>query len=102
MSVQVVVADPNSHAGLLRPVVAEGDAALHAFFAKRAIVIVHEQQTGSGVARHVDIRPAVLIQIGGDYSHAIGTGGLRDARLSTDVGERSIPVIAIQGVLPHG
>ena len=55
VTVEVVVADADAHSGLLFAVVAKSHAAQDALFAESAVVIVHEEQAGSGVAGDVNI-----------------------------------------------
>ena len=82
VTVEVVVADADAHAGLLFAVVAEGHAAQDALFAESAVVIIHEEQAGGGIASDVNIGPAVFVEVGGDDGHAIALRELRDAGLS--------------------
>ena len=62
MSVQIVIADTDTHARLFTAIVAKGHAAHNALFAKSSIVVIHEQQAGGGVARDEDVRPAVFVR----------------------------------------
>ena len=71
VAVEIVVADADAHAGLLLSVIAERDAAHHAFFAKRAVVIVHEEEARRGIAGDKNIGPAVFVEIGGNGGHAV-------------------------------
>ncbi len=102
MAVEIVVADSDAHAGLLHAVFAESDAPQHAFLAKSAITIVHEEQTGSGVTGDVDVLPAVFIKIGGDDRHAVGGWGVVDAGFLSYVSEGPVAVVAIEGMLTGG
>ena len=85
MAVEVVVADAHAHAGLLHAIVAERDTAHHAFFAKRSVMVVHEQQAGRGIAGDEDVGPAVLVEIGRDHCHSITLGCARNPRLLAHV-----------------
>src|ERR1700757_594418 len=102
MSVEVVISDADTHAGLFHSVIAQGNAAHHPFLAECPVVIVHEHQAGCRIARHEDVRPAVFVEVGGDYSHPIAFCLTRDSSLFCDVGERAIPVIAIKGMATRG
>ena len=85
--VEIVIADADAHASLFLAVFAEGHAAHDAFFTEGAIVIVHEQQARGGIAGDVNVRPTVLVEVGGNDGHAI-TAALRgDARCGADVRE---------------
>ena len=96
MPVGVVVADADAHAGLLAAILAERDAAQHAFLAERAVVVVHEQQAGRRIAGDVDVGPSVFVEIGGDDGHAVARRRGGDAGLFADVRERAVAVVAIQ------
>ena len=71
MSVQIVIADPDSHARLLHAIFAQRYASQTPFFTKCSISIVHEQETGSGIGGDVDVLPTILIEVGRDHSQAI-------------------------------
>ena len=62
---------PSAHAGLFLAVLAQRYAALQALFGEGAVVIVVEEQAGRGVAGHVDIGPAVAVEIGGDGGQGV-------------------------------
>jgi hypothetical protein len=72
MTVQVVVAHGHAHSGLLDSVITKGHTAKHAFLAEGAVAVVHEQQTGRGIAGHVDIGPTVFVKISGNNGHTVG------------------------------
>ena len=80
VTVEIVVADADAHAGLLGAVIAERDAPHDALLAKRPVVVVDEQQARRRVAGHVDVGPAVFIEVGGDDGHAVRLGRLRRCR----------------------
>ena len=69
-AVEIVVAHGRAHPGLLLAIFTIGDAANGAFFAKRAVVIVQEQQAWSGIAGHVYVRPTVIVEVSGDGGRA--------------------------------
>ena len=81
MPIQIVVSDSYAHACLLHAIVAQGHAAQDAFFAKRSIVVVHEEQAGRGIAGNVDVGPTVLVKIRSNHRHAIRLRRLADSRL---------------------
>ena len=98
-AIEVIVADTNSHAGLFHPVLAEGDAAQQAFLAKRAVMIVHEKQAGSGIAGDKKVRPTVIIEISRNHGHAIALAQLRDASLLTYLAEGTVAIIVIERMI---
>jgi hypothetical protein len=56
MTVEIVVADGDAHAGLFHPVLAQRDAAFERFLPERAVMLVAEQPARCRVARDVDVR----------------------------------------------
>ncbi len=57
-----------------------------------------EQNAGLGVDRHVDIGPAVVIEIVGDGGDGVARPRLQDARLLRNIGESSIAVVVVEDV----
>src|SRR5207248_1074995 len=53
-AIEVVIANSHTHAGLLFTVLVVSDAALEPDIRECAIVVIPEQETGSGVTRDVD------------------------------------------------
>src|SRR6266705_1444186 len=96
MPVQVIIADSDPHTRLLHAIVAQGRTSQYSFFAKSPIMIVHEQQTGGGIAGDIDILPSVFIKIRRRDCHAVAGWRLRDAGFLTYIGERSVSVISIE------
>src|SRR5262250_876882 len=69
MPIAVVIANAYPHPRLFFSIGAQSDSSEDTLFPKRTVVVVHEKQAGGRVTSHVDIRPAVLVQVGGDHSH---------------------------------
>src|SRR5215469_12014311 len=102
MPVEIIIADAYAHARLLHPVFAESNAAEHSFFAESSIMVVHEQKTGSRVTGDVDVLPTVFIKIRRHNGHAITGRGFGNSGLLRHIGESSVAVVSIQGVLASG
>src|SRR5487761_356774 len=100
MAVEIVISNPDSHAGLFHAVVVERYASQNAFFPKCSVVVVHEEQAGGRIAGDVDIRPAVFIEIGADRGHAIVFVRLGYAGCLAHVGERAVSIVTVQ-MLPR-
>src|SRR5262249_15562016 len=64
-----------------------------------SISVVHEKQTGRGVAGHIDVLPSVFIEIRRNDGHAVSRRSSRDAGLLCHVGERSVAIVPIESVL---
>src|SRR5450755_1413083 len=97
--VKVVIPYPDTHPSLLHSVIAESDTAHDAFFAESAVVIVHEEQAGSGITSDEDVRPTIFIEVRRNHGHAIAFAGGGNARLLGHVRERAIPVVVVEDVL---
>ena len=95
-AIEVVVANGDAHARLLQSVFAQGGAALEPLLPKGAVVLVAKEPARSGVARDVDVGPAVVVVVGGNGSHGIRAAGGCDAGLPADIGERAVTIVAKQ------
>ena len=100
-AVRFVISDAKPHAGLLGAILAEGDAALQAFFGERAVVAIAEVKAGGGIAGHVDVRPAVVIKIGCGHGESIGAARV-DTGSFADVGEAAVAVVVKQPAAARG
>jgi len=87
VTVEVAVANSNTHAGLLDSIVVQPAAALHSLFAKRAVVIVHQEQAGAV--------PVVVVVPDAD---AGGPAGAQQGGRFRDVGECAVAVLLIEAV----
>src|SRR5579863_67088 len=99
MASEIVISDPNAHARLFHAVFVKRYAAQNTFLPKRPIMVVHEEQTGSGIAGDKNIRPAVFVEVGADRSHAIVSARLGYPGRLADVGECAVSIVAVQ-ILP--
>jgi hypothetical protein len=96
MPIAVVIANANPHPCLFFSIGAESDSPDDTLFPKRTVVVVHEKQAGGRVASHIDIGPAVLVEVGGDHSHPIALRNLRHTRLLADVREAPVTIVSIE------
>ena len=99
MAVKIVVACSGAHPCLLLPVVTVGDSADSSFFAECAVVIVQEQEAGRRIAGHIDVRPAIVIEIDSQDSQSIASFCLADSRRIADIRERTVSVVSIEPML---
>src|SRR5688572_3689214 len=74
-TVAVVVANPDTHARHSRAILVEGATRRNADLAERAVVIISIEQTRSRVARDIDVRPAVVVEVGGCGAHSVRSYG---------------------------
>ena len=90
----------DTHAGLLHAVFAEGNAALHALLGKGPVVVVVEEKARRGVASHVDVRPAVIVEIGRRHRQPEASVHLTDPGRDGDISERPVALVVIQRMPP--
>src|SRR5215472_604839 len=96
MSVEVVVADPESHTSLLAAVLIECHAGFHGGFSESAVVVVAEEKARRRVARGVDVRPAVVVEVESNDGHHIAGAGLRKAGGCRDIGKSPVAIVPVQ------
>src|SRR5208283_697036 len=98
MSVEIIIANADSHASLFLSIVTERDATHDAFFSERTVMVVHEKQARRGITSDIDIRPTIFVQICGNHGHAIVLSELRHARFLADVREGAVTIVSIEGM----
>src|ERR1017187_3552412 len=101
MPVCVVIPNPISHAGLFGSIVAQRDTPRDGLFNEGSVMLVHEEEAGSGVARHVNIGPAILVEVGGDDCHPVARPRLGNSSLNAHVREGAVAVVPVQGMHPE-
>ena len=101
-AVAVVIGHAQAHAGLLLPVLVVGAAGEHRNVGERPVVFVLEEDARLRIHRHVDIRPAVVVEIVGHGGDGVTRAGLRDARPLGDVLESPVAVVVIENVRAAG
>ena len=78
-SVFVIVGSGHAHAGLLLPGIAQGHAGSDSDLLEGAIFPVVIKQAGPGVAGHVQIGIAIVVEIGSQHGEPVATRRLADA-----------------------
>ena len=96
-AVAVVVAGIDAHAGLRPAVAAQRRARDQSLLDERPVFPVSEQQVRHRVVGHVDVRPAIVIEIGEDHAEAV-VARIDDAGRGGDVAERAVAVVAVEHV----
>ena len=74
-AVAVVITDSDSHSALGRPIAAQRAPRGHAHLGKGAVTVVVVKLTRGLIAGHVDIRPAVIVEICRHGGHSVGAYG---------------------------
>src|SRR5207302_2182572 len=78
-SVTVIVADSDSHSRLLMTILAVGTAGYNRDISAGAVVIVTAQHARLRLHGHINVRPAVVIEIVRDCGNGISRARLQDA-----------------------
>ena len=65
---------------------------------KRAVVQVLVQGAGGGIVGHIDVGPAIVIEVGGEHAETEVAVGLQDAGLRAHVGEGAVAVVVVEDV----
>src|SRR5690349_8936859 len=63
LSIAVIISDGHSHTALLEAMLVERNSCLGGDLGKSAILVVPEKQAGRGIARDVDIGPAISVEV---------------------------------------
>src|SRR5271169_6180271 len=91
---KVAVAYADSHARLFGAVFVQSDSTHQSLFAESAVAIVDEQQAGGRVASHIDVRPAILVEVGRGHGQSVTVDGLLDSGCFADFFELTLAVVA--------
>src|SRR6185437_5166242 len=113
-AVAVIVAHRHAHSALGTAILIDGAADLATDLLKRAITLVVIKAAGHGITGDVNVRPSIVVKIGGAHAKAIaphrqpillheGRGSLRparnrDSRLHGNVFKGSVATIVIKDV----
>src|SRR3984957_17672666 len=96
VTIKIIVAKPYAHAAQLLAVAAHRQAAEQTLRPEGSVVVIHEQEAGSGIARNKYIGPTVLVYIECDRSHSIRRRDAVDAGRYRCICERAIAVVAVE------
>ena len=102
IAVAVVIADGNTHACLRFGFGGERGAVLDGDVLEGAVMLVEIKRGGGGIVGHIDVGPAVVIEIGGGDAEAVGANGVPHACFLADVGEGAIAVVVIEEISSAG
>ena len=64
-------------------------------------MIVHEEEARGGIASDIDIRPSIVVVIGGNHGHAVAVLDLPSPSFA-DIGERPVAVVVVKRVPCRG
>ena len=97
-TVAVIVSHTHAHPGLFLPVLVVSVSRHDSDVFERPIVFVMKKDAGLGINRHVDVGPAVVVEIVGDGGNRITRPGLQDAGLLRYIGERPIAIVMVKDI----
>src|SRR5207245_5065618 len=98
IAVEIVIGGRDAHAGLRLAVGAESATSFDGDVGEGAVLLVLIKGAGGGIVGDVNVRPAVVIKIGGEHTEAVRAIGFEDAGFFAYVRERSIAAVAIENV----
>ena len=70
-TISVIVSHPDTHAGHRCTVLVEGTAGWDSNFAECAVMIVVVEQTWRSIASDIDVRPAIVVEVGCGGTHSV-------------------------------
>src|SRR5947207_13237601 len=95
-AIGIAIANGNAHASLFSAVFVNRQSRLQALFRESAIAAIVEQEAGSGVTSHVDLLPAVTVQVSSDSRQPVCRRDSSNAGASGNVSERPVAIVAIE------
>ena len=98
IAVEIVIGGGDAHAGLWLAVGAERAAGFDGDVGEGAVLFVLIERAGGGIVGDVNVRPAVVIEIGSEDTEAKSAVGFQNAGFFADVGERAIAVVVVENV----
>jgi len=98
IAVKIVIGSGNAHAGLGLTVGAERTTSFDGDVRECAVLFVLIERARGGVVSDVNVRPAIVVEIGGEDTETERAIGFEDAGFFADVGERAVAVIVIENV----
>ena len=98
-SIEIIITRRHAHSRLFLAIFAVCHAAYRPFFAEGSVMIVHEEKARSGIASHINIRPAIVVKISGNSGESVAVFGCRDSRRNANVDKSSISFIPVETVL---
>src|SRR5262249_52767106 len=98
ISVEIVVSGGDAHSSLRFAIGAESAAGFHGDVGEFSGLGILLERARGGIVGDVDVRPAIVIEVRGEDTKAVGTVGLEDAGGIGDVGKGAVAIVAIEDV----
>jgi hypothetical protein len=98
-SIVVVVGGVRAHPRLGHSLAAQGRERLHPDVLEGSVAAIAPEEVGNAVVGDVDVLVSVVVVVERDDAERVERRVERDARGARDVGERAVPVVAVERVL---
>jgi len=98
IAVEIVIGGGDAHAGLGLAVGAERAAGFESDVREGAVLFVLIERAGGGIVGDVNVRPAVIVEIGSEHAEAVGAVGVEDAGFFGDIGEGAVAIVVIENI----
>src|SRR4029077_16593370 len=98
IAVEIVIGSGDAHAGLRLSIGAEGAAGFDRDVRESTVLFVLIESAGGGIVGNINVRPAIVVEIGSEHAETVGAVSFKDAGFFTDVAECSVAVIVIKNV----
>src|SRR5260370_29565920 len=95
---EIVIGGGGAHAGLGFAVGAEGAAGFHGDVGEGAVFFILIEGAGGGIVGDVNVRPAIVVEVGGEHAETVSAVGLQNASFFADVGEGAVTIVVIQNI----
>src|ERR1043166_1528524 len=99
LAIAVVIACRHAHAGLRLAIGAVRRAGFNRNVREGAVSIVPVQRRRGRIIGHVNVGPAIVVEIRHEHTETVGPGRFPDPGLFGDVGESAVTVVVEQDVL---
>ena len=92
VSIVLIITDIHAHARLSRPGFTQGCAGFQAYFSERTVLVVAEEKIRGGVIGHINIGPAIVVQIAENNTEPI-IAGVVNAGLFGHIAEHAVAIV---------
>src|SRR5205814_8578082 len=99
ISIEIVVSSRNAHARLRLAVGAQRTTGFQRDVYKFSVLLVLIKSACSGIVGDVNIRPAIIVEIGCQHSQSESSVCLENPRALGNIRESSITIVVIEDVL---
>src|SRR6266404_659211 len=96
--VAVIVTDGHAHPRLRLAVFVVSRSGFDRNVGECAVAVIAVEDARSRITGDVEVRPAVVVEVGDDRGHCIVLAYLAYTRSIRDVSERSVPVVVIKEI----